>query len=309
MNYALLIGINYIGTENELSGCINDVLEMKKVLIRSYNYKPHNIKVLRDNDKKNLPTRANIINQLKNVIKNSGKYMQIFIHYSGHGSYILGTEKDGHDEVIVPLDFKTKGFIVDNELNTIIRATKCQTRLVIDSCNSGTSIDLKYTMKLNGQLQPVYGTEPDSIIINKDIMSISGCTDSQTSSDIYSTYFKKPMGALTSNLLQVLIEKRYQNITHKVLMQNLYLKLGKYTQKPTLSSSKEITLDQKFFIKQTRKRKIIKKKKKVKKQIKKRKIIKRNIKVKLTKNINKKNIKQIKINKNKKYIFYTFIRF
>ena len=33
---ALLIGINYIGTDSELSGCINDINETKDVLINKY---------------------------------------------------------------------------------------------------------------------------------------------------------------------------------------------------------------------------------------------------------------------------------
>jgi hypothetical protein len=35
---ALLIGINYIGTSNELSGCINDVDAMEKMLIKTGSY-------------------------------------------------------------------------------------------------------------------------------------------------------------------------------------------------------------------------------------------------------------------------------
>ena len=32
MKYALLIGINYKNTTNELNGCINDVMNMKKYI-------------------------------------------------------------------------------------------------------------------------------------------------------------------------------------------------------------------------------------------------------------------------------------
>jgi len=40
---ALLIGINYRGTANELGGCINDVNSMKNILIKRCGYKEKNI--------------------------------------------------------------------------------------------------------------------------------------------------------------------------------------------------------------------------------------------------------------------------
>ena len=36
--FALLIGINYKGTSNELNGCINDVMNMRDVLIKHFGY-------------------------------------------------------------------------------------------------------------------------------------------------------------------------------------------------------------------------------------------------------------------------------
>ena len=39
MKKALLIGINYTGTANELNGCINDVMNMKTALIDKYEFK------------------------------------------------------------------------------------------------------------------------------------------------------------------------------------------------------------------------------------------------------------------------------
>ena len=45
---ALLIGINYIGTPQQLSGCINDITETKKILKEVYKYEEKNIVSLTD---------------------------------------------------------------------------------------------------------------------------------------------------------------------------------------------------------------------------------------------------------------------
>ena len=49
-NSALLIGINYFGTDNELYGCINDTISINS-LISNYNFQK--ICVLTDNNEKN----------------------------------------------------------------------------------------------------------------------------------------------------------------------------------------------------------------------------------------------------------------
>ena len=56
-NSALLIGINYFGTDNELYGCVNDTNSIKS-LISSYNFQK--ISILTDNNEKK-PTRNNIL--------------------------------------------------------------------------------------------------------------------------------------------------------------------------------------------------------------------------------------------------------
>ena len=35
---ALLVGLNYIGTESELKGCINDVVNIKKLIMSDYGF-------------------------------------------------------------------------------------------------------------------------------------------------------------------------------------------------------------------------------------------------------------------------------
>ena len=47
----------------------------------------------------------------------------LFFHFSGHGSQKMdydSDEVDGSDETIVPLDYKSAGDIVDDEMNAIL---------------------------------------------------------------------------------------------------------------------------------------------------------------------------------------------
>src|SRR3989344_2374043 len=241
VNYALLIGINYIGTQNQLNGCINDIIQMRQILYDFYNYKWKNIRLLRDNDPRHMPTRANIIKELKNLINNSHKYKQIFIQYSGHGIYILGNELDGHEESIVPLDWKTKGVILDDVIRNIISKTKCQTRLMMDSCYSGTVADLHYKYRLNSSKRASIFETEDEPHIKQDVKCISGCRDSQLSYDIYSNPFGRQMGSFTSTLILTLKENNWYNITHVHMLNTIYNKLndlGLSAQRPVISSSK-----------------------------------------------------------------------
>ena len=58
---AVLIGINYLGTESELNGCINDAWRMHDCLIKRFGFSKDDITVLVDNDDSyTQPTGKNI---------------------------------------------------------------------------------------------------------------------------------------------------------------------------------------------------------------------------------------------------------
>ena len=170
--YALVIGINYIGTPVELKGCINDANNIVTYLTTKCGYLPTNIKVLTDNG----PLKPNCLNidvaitRLVNCAIYNGA-TELFLSYSGHGTYVRdlnGDEKDGRDECIVPLDYKRRGFIKDDRLNLLIRKmpVRCKMYCLFDSCFSGTVLDL---------------TSPPGVKGN--VVMISGCMDHQTSSE------------------------------------------------------------------------------------------------------------------------------
>jgi len=244
MKFALLIGSNYINTPKvRLNGCINDIINVKNMLIDAYDYSNSNIIMLRDDKLNLLPTRNNIINNLTKIINESGNYEEIWIHYSGHGCQVVdynNDEIDGKDEVIVPCDFQTEGFITDDLIFNIIKNTKCRTIIVVDSCNSGTVCDLQWNFEKKENTLIKY-MNPNHTIINSNIFMISGCKDQQQSNDIYDNESNESCGLLTSTFIKCLRDSNH-NINLLTLYNNICNEImakGFINQVPTLSSSSE----------------------------------------------------------------------
>lgn len=157
---ALLVGINYIGTKNELKGCINDTDNVKQFLL-SQGFSNDNIVQLNDNanNRRQIPTVQNIRDGIQWLVKDARPNDSLFFHYSGHGGQTEdknGDEADGLDEVIYPLDFETNGFLIDDELHdTLVSPLPKGTRLtaLFDSCHSGSVLDLPYTYSTKGLLK------------------------------------------------------------------------------------------------------------------------------------------------------------
>ncbi|RXW16865.1 hypothetical protein EST38_g8987, partial [Candolleomyces aberdarensis] len=78
---ALLIGINYVGTYSELQGCVNDVLNLRKFITERWGYDNSNIVTLTDDKKvsKLAPTKANILAQLKELVKGAQQNDALFL--------------------------------------------------------------------------------------------------------------------------------------------------------------------------------------------------------------------------------------
>lgn len=202
---ALLIGCNYANDpNNKLNGCIHDVTNMSNTLVDAFDYDLNNITILRDDSSSfnSLPTRSNIINAFNKLAQESIKLTEIWFHYSGHGSQIQDRtqdESDGFDEIIVPTDFKTAGFITDDEIFNILKniSPKCRVILLFDSCHSGTICDLQYGFQTNGALN----IRSNKILNHPNIVCFSGCRDPQTSVDAYSNVESRSVGAFTTMFL------------------------------------------------------------------------------------------------------------
>ena len=167
---ALLIGVNYLQSPNaRLYGCIEDINNIRSVLIDAYGYVSENIVMLRDDEPTRMPTKTNILEALQKIIASSGVNDEIWFHYSGHGAQVRdrdADEADGADEVIVPVDYLTNGIITDDELFTIVQKIRCRSLLIFDSCHSGSMCDLQYSINY------VKGAFSKSTTSNKRISNI-----------------------------------------------------------------------------------------------------------------------------------------
>jgi hypothetical protein len=244
MKKALLIGINYTSTPDvQLNGCIDDVVNMRNTLIDAYDYESANITLLRDDELRAAyqPTRDNIINNLKSLVAQSGNLSELWIHYSGHGSQIRDTNRDetsGYDSMIIPSDFQVKGFILDDELLSIIQTIKCKSILMFDSCNSGTVCDLPWSFEYKNTGAYVKTKNNHVVIQNPNIYMLSGCKDNQTSADAYNNDAQQYVGAFTNALITSLRMNRH-NVPFLLLYRDVcnYLKSNGFSQIPIMSST------------------------------------------------------------------------
>ena len=160
---AFLIGINYLGQEGQLAGCVNDISDMWEFLSQNgYNQffvladEPAAYRGSRTGAVIEPPTRANIVRYCAEVVGRCARGDELFFHYSGHGSQERAadgrrTEEDGLDETICPVDYARAGMIRDGELKRILvdaaLARGVHLRVLLDCCHSGTGLDLAWNMK------------------------------------------------------------------------------------------------------------------------------------------------------------------
>lgn len=81
----------------------------------------------------------------------------VWLHYSGHGGRLpdeSGDEEDGMDETIIPIDFKRRGQIRDDDLlKYFVKPMKrgVTVTCIMDCCHSGTVLDLPYQFIADGE--------------------------------------------------------------------------------------------------------------------------------------------------------------
>ncbi|KAG6909070.1 Ca(2+)-dependent cysteine protease [Tephrocybe rancida] len=285
---ALCIGINYIGQQGQLRGCINDVENIKKFLTTQFGYRNEDIVTLTDDlpNPRQKPTRQNIIEAMQWLVRGAAPNDSLFFHYSGHGGQTKdtdGDEADGFDEVIYPVDYVKNGHIVDDLMHDIMvkpLPAGCRLTAIFDSCHSGSALDLPYIYSTEGKVKEpnlaaeagqgllsavssyargdmggvlksaiglvktVSGGQEKANKIAKatrtssaDVISWSGCKDSQTSADTQEK--GEATGAMSYAFIAVLSKNKQQSYQGLLVNIRDILK-AKYEQKPQLSSSHPI---------------------------------------------------------------------
>ncbi|KAF2095838.1 peptidase C14 [Rhizodiscina lignyota] len=155
---SLLIGINYTGSGHALSGCHQDVENMREFLsYRGYADDPRSQVVLLDLQDTYgtpyFPTGHNIMGAMDWLVSEPGTCC--FLHYSGHGGQVEdvdGNRADstGLDDSIVPVDFEERGQISSTVLHEHL-ATRLAPRstlfIIMDCCHSGSAVELPYVYR------------------------------------------------------------------------------------------------------------------------------------------------------------------
>lgn len=150
---ALLIGINYTGSQHQLQGCHQDVRNMIQFLqSRGLSTNERDMVVLADDrGGPYYPTGHNIMAAMNWLV--SEPNCSCFLHYSGHGGQVRdpdGDRQSGFDDTIVPVDFEKNGQLDSDTLHRHLvsaLAPGCQLHIIFDCCHSGSAVELPYVYR------------------------------------------------------------------------------------------------------------------------------------------------------------------
>jgi len=249
---ALSIAINYEGQPCKLRGCINDQDTITSLWKSHFGVPETSIRTLRDDDRKSMPTKANMLEAMRWLVGDVRFGDQLYFHYSGHGSQTCdrsGDERDGKDETLVPCDYTESGMITDDDLRKLLVLSLpdgVSLFGLLDCCHSGTGMDLPFVVKMADDGRSVTVSRKPAKCIsglcNADVVMLSGCKDSQTSADaqIGTEY----AGAMTKALQNCIKQRPTLSFHHLLQSMRSYLKRGKYTQVPQMSSERMLDLSE-----------------------------------------------------------------
>lgn len=270
--YALIIGIGYKGSEKYLPGCMNDVITAYKLLL-NWGFKENNIIVLADDIKDtsvikvkiSSPTSFNINQSLGIFVKQFKSGDRGIIFYSGHGMRTKSSNKR-IESCIVPLDYKKSGVVTSESIRYYLNKIPSNVNIfcLFDCCNSGTVCDLKYHFydtsyknDIKVKMRKFDYTEwnfrqhnntlnnssevPSALSMDTsaNIISISGCWDTQVSYDLGRN------GALTLAFMKIISMYDIKKLKIKHLLQDIrgMLIQMRISQTPQLMLGKNMELD------------------------------------------------------------------
>eukprot|EP00924_Labyrinthula_sp_SR-Ha-C_P008906 maker-scaffold_2-snap-gene-6.47-mRNA-1 protein AED:0.02 eAED:0.02 QI:46/1/1/1/0.75/0.6/5/155/545 len=250
-NRCLLIGINYPGSDAELSGCINDVFMIKNFLLKEgFVETEHSMQILIDIPRPGTqyPTKNNILKGMQWLVHNVEPGDTLFLGYMGHGAQVTdesGHEKDGMNEVLLPSDYMSQGLISDDEIwEILVRDLPSGVKLIalMDCCHSGTGMDLSFNW-LRGK--GTWEEEPNPSFSEGDVILFSGCDDHQESADAYNKVARAPGGAMTTAFCEayayLTMKNKGEKPTFDDFMTAVHSSIKKrgFDQTPQLSSSQQ----------------------------------------------------------------------
>ena len=267
---ALLVGINYRGTADELNGCYNDVVNVSQYLRTVLGYAPGAISVLTDGNRDSpafpasvAPTRQNIIAGMAALVAGMVAGDEAVFHFSGHGTLVRdrnGDEVTGLDSCLCALDYAGGGVIADDEIrallvNKVPRGARLY--VILDCCHNGTGCDVRFKYEdFSVLLRPpsartaaLWRTQQKAFVQGKytetagEVFMISGSRDEQTSADAYIN--NAFAGALTYAVFAILRANQASIRTYSwsSLLRDVrhFMRVNRYSQIPQLMTGQLIT--------------------------------------------------------------------
>ena len=234
---ALLFGINdYPGSNADLRGCVNDV-ELAERRLWGFQIRKFTDKQV---------TVENFVNQVRYAILNSVVGDTVYIHYSGHGTYVEdknGDEIDGYDEAL----YLYNGVLIDDTLNAILQLIPegVLVVLALDSCFSGGAtrnphkarfMPPKFERKEHLRIKRRWYEDMKWIVL-------SGCAENQTSADAYIN--GKYQGAFTHYQFHTLVHGMTYKTWHEKIRE--FLPSRDFEQAPTIEGNSELINKQVFI--------------------------------------------------------------
>ncbi|KAF9295750.1 Ca(2+)-dependent cysteine protease [Linnemannia elongata] len=220
--------------------------------------------------------------------KENDSYFLHYSGHGGQVQDFDGDETAGFDNCIFPLDHKETGVITDDELHTmLVKALPPGVRLtaVFDCCHSGSALDLPYLYASTGYIrgssalanlghelvegnfdaeaikelqakwqklqaeEKEFARQVNLKAADADVIMFSGCKDDQTSADVKVTRGGKSSsnGAMTYAFTKSIRENPEQSYQEMLNSIRDLLK-EKYKQKPQLSSSRPMNMQELFHM-------------------------------------------------------------
>lgn len=144
MRKALIVGINYYGGDNDLSGCVNDAYNLSKVLERNADGTLNfDVNLMTAVDESTAINKSMLKDNIEKLFADDSEIA--LFYYSGHGyiestgGYIVTSECQRGDE---GMDL--------NSLMTIVNNSDAKNKIIIlDSCHSGDAGSSQYNDSLS----------------------------------------------------------------------------------------------------------------------------------------------------------------
>mmetsp|Transcript_40072 Transcript_40072/g.114537 ORF Transcript_40072/g.114537 Transcript_40072/m.114537 type:complete len:396 (-) Transcript_40072:96-1283(-) len=239
---ALLVGVGYFGTPAELGGSMNDVANVRALLLR-LGFNSEWIICLTDDqqDPAYQPTRQNMLTAMQWLLHGAVAGDAFFFHFSGHSAQELDPGCPGAlDDALCPADPGLRARITENELFALlVRPLPAGARLtvLVDCCLPSCLLDLAWACDGRGwreALEPQHA-EGDCVCLSAEPLE-------DISPEGLQELRRRPSGLLTEAFcdgLQQLAQLRRGPVTHLELLEEVRGQLcnSGHLRRPRLSAS------------------------------------------------------------------------